>query len=74
MNLCHLSEWKKYASFDSFANREIKYIDKNRIYCDFPIEDLLKEWFELTPHSEIISINYIKNLISDEAIQFNFQL
>lgn len=66
MNLCYKSSWKNYASCDRFANREIVKIEGNHIFTKWTIEELIKEYQELTGKT-IVHINWYRNDVTNEV-------
>lgn len=63
-NLCHLKDWNKYKSFDSFANKEIEKIEKDYrnmpiIYVKFTDTDWQEE---------------IKNIFTEDKRDFNYYI
>lgn len=60
INLCHKSKWKNYASYNRFANREIVKIEGNYIFTKWTMEELIKEYQELTEKT-IVHVNWYRN-------------
>ena len=63
-NLCHLKDWNKYQSFNSFANKEIEKIEKDYrnipiIYVKFTNSDWQEE---------------IKNIFTENKRNFNYYI
>ena len=63
-NLCHLKDWNKYKSFDSFANKEIVKIEKD--YKNMPI---IYVKFTNTDWQE-----EIKNIFIEDKRDFNYYI
>lgn len=59
-NLCYQDVWQEYASYTSFADKEVYAIDKKSIYVIFTEKDWLKEIRRLFPESKREYGHYFK--------------
>ena len=69
INLCHIDEWKNFASYNRFANREVVKVRDNTIYTKWTIDDLKKEFIELCggdKYCKILSIENVWNYCEEE--------
>ena len=62
-NLCRLTNWDQYASYKRFKDREVvKVVDGGpwgpNIYTKWTLDELLKEYKELTHHKYLIPVWY----------------
>lgn len=70
INLCRLTNWDQYASYKRFKDREVVKVDEGgpwgpNIYTKWTLDELLKEYKELTHHKYLIPVWY-KNNVTDE--------
>lgn len=68
INFCRLVVWEQYASYKRFGDREVVKVDGSVepiIYTKWTLDELLKEYKELTHHKYLMPVWY-KNNVTDE--------
>lgn len=66
INSCSLSDWKEYASYKRFANRELVKIDGDMIYTHWTPTDIIREYIKLhggKEYCKLIKVNWITSTL-----------